>query len=148
MAMFDFLKISRKTFFNPTAWVGSNTVVAQSGLLWGVIRTNSRKMIAPAEDETFEQSVERQGLTEKDITDGAMSYRAVAFVFVLFGVAALVYSFYLLIRYVSLTGFMVGLAVTALFLSQAFKYDFWALQMRRRQLGLTFADWKKQYLRD
>jgi hypothetical protein len=58
----------------------------------------------------------------------------------------LFYSFFLLFHHTAFLGWFLGMATSALFFAQAFKYDFWSLQMRRRKLGLTFQDWKKSIL--
>jgi hypothetical protein len=147
MAIRDIFKVSRKTFFNPTAWIGTESISAQNNVLWGVIK-NITTAPAPATGESFEEAVKRQGLTEKDIHDGMLSYRALAVVFSLLGLGSFIYGVYLVFHFVSIAGFILAFSVSALFFAQAFRYDFWSLQMRRRHLGLTFADWKSQYLRN
>ncbi len=147
MAVRDIFKVTRKTFFNPAAWMDYDALVAQNKTIWAIISGIIRRR-PPGEPETFEQLVQRQGLTEKNIEDAAGTYRALAFVFLLLAVSSLSYAIFLVFNKGSLTGCILALAVMALFGAQMFKYDFWALQMRRRQLGLTFQDWKRQYLGD
>ncbi len=138
-------KISRKTFLYPSAWIDLNGLINQNSYLYTTLKNT---FSAPTGDkpETFEEVVKRQGLTEKDLKEGAATYRALAIVFVILGLISLVYAFKLILNSSSILGMILGLAVTALFLAQAFRYDFWALQMRERRLGLTFQDWKKHYL--
>jgi hypothetical protein len=145
MAVRDIFKVSRKTFFNPSAWLDYQALVNQNKIIWGII-SGLKERPEVGESETFDEAMKRQQLTEKDIQDGIGTYRGLALVFVILSVSSLAYAFYLAIRHYSLTGFLLAMAVAALFGSQAFKYDFWALQMTRRQLGLTFKDWKRQYL--
>lgn len=147
MAVRDIFKVSRKTFFNPTAWFNYEALETQNKVIWSIV---SLVFVKPKADtvETFEEAVTRQKLTDKDIKEGIGTYRALALVFILFSLAALGYAIYLVARYGSLTGCLLSLAVMALFAAQSFKYDFWALQMSRRQLGLTFSDWKRHYLGD
>jgi intracellular multiplication protein IcmV len=145
MAVRDVLKISRKTFFNPKGWLGWDRLKAQNLWLWGTLRTLFTPA-QPARAETFEAAMQRLNLTEEDVKEGAINYRYYALGFFALAVIAFAYAFYLLFRHVTITGFLLGLAVTALFCSQAFQYDFWSLQMRRRKLGLTFEDWKRDVL--
>ena len=145
MAVRDVFKISRKTFVNPRGWLGYDTLKAQTQTIWSILTS----MTTPAKAtrvETFEQAMQRLNLTEVDVKATITAYRCYALGFFIFSLLALAYSFYLLFRYGTYTGWLLGMAVTALFASQAFKFDFWAFQMRRRQLGATFSDWKKAFL--
>ncbi len=147
MAVRDLFKINRKTFFNPSAWIDYPSLKNNTLMLYGVLK-NTFTVPKPTTSETFEESVKRRGLSDKDIADGIGTYQGLAWVFVILAVAALVYAGYLMYYYSTITGMILSIVVSALCLSQAFKYDFWALQMRRRKLGLTFSDWKRQYLGD
>ncbi len=100
-----------------------------------MVISNLKAVPAPGVPETFDEAMKRQGLTEKDLQDGIATYRALALVFLLLAAAAVAYTVYLLVGYGSLLGALLGVAVAALFFSQAFKYDFWALQMRKRTLA-------------
>lgn len=141
----NLLKVSRKTFINPTAWVDLDSIITQNKVILGICK-NIMTPAASGTPETFEEVVKRQGLTEKDIKEGIVTYRTLAFVFLLFSLASLFYMVYQIVRYESVIGATLSLVVAALFFSQVFKYDFWAMQMRQRKLGLTIADWKRQYL--
>jgi hypothetical protein len=145
MAVKDVFKFSWKTFINPAAWIGYNGLVEQNKAIYGIL-TNLKTVPQPGVSETFEEAMKRQGLTEKDLQEGISTYSALALVFLMLGLAALAYAIYLLGRYGSLLGTLLGVVVAAMFAAQAFKYDFWALQMRKRTLGLTFEDWKRNYL--
>lgn len=147
MAVRDIFKINRKTFFNPSGWIDYPSLKGNTKMLYGILKTTFTVPTSIA-SETFEESVKRQGLTEKDIADGIGSYRALALVFVILALAAIAYAAYLMYYHATFTGLMLSLVVSALCFSQAFKYDFWAMQMSKRKLGLTFVDWKRQYLGD
>lgn len=140
----NFLKVDRKTFFNPYEWLSVNTLVDSHETITSLVKEAMAKPVATA-PETFEESIQRQGLTENDIIEGEKTYRALAIVFFLLGLAAVIYSFYLLVLARTVWGFLLGVATTSLFWAHAFKYDFWALQMRSRKLGMTFSDWKRSY---
>lgn len=145
MAVRDIFKINRKTFFNPRGWLDWDTLVAQNKYLWSVLK-GLFFPAPPGVARNFEEAMQEYGLTEADVAEGITTYRTLAFVFFILGLCLLTYAVYLLVRYLSAGGALLSIAVAVLLFSQAFKYDFWALQMRRRHLGLTFSDWKRQYL--
>lgn len=144
MAVKDVLKVTRKTFFNPSAWVDARGIAYQHNAIMDIIKSMFRRNL-PERSETFEQAMKRQNLTDKDIQNGIATYRALAFVFLLFGVALIAYTIFLLVHSTPLGG-LLAFAASALFFAQAFRFDFWAFQMRERKLGLRFADWKRYYL--
>lgn len=145
MGLRETIKVNRKTFFNPRKWIDYDGIKDQQVVIWSILKG---VMTAPEEGrkQSFEKLVEEKGLKESEIADGISTYRALAVVFVLLGLASTLYAFYLLFFNATLAGFLLSAVVATLFFSQAFKYDFWALEMRERKLGLTFADWKRQYL--
>lgn len=140
MALRDMFKINRKTFFNPTGWLDYNSLKAQNRTIFTILKFLFTVQ-KPEREETFEQAMERLKLSEEAVRFGATNYRIYALIFMLIGLLTLFYSFYLLFRYWAILGWMLGVACSALFLAQSFKYDFWSLQMRRRKLGLTIDDW-------
>jgi len=145
MAVRDVFKVGRKTFLNPSAWIDLEGLIAQNKTIVDIVKGMSTPPGAGA-PETFEDAFKRQGLTEQDVKEGIITYRTMAFGFLVLALGSLLYAGYLMLRHGSFLGTFLSLAVGALFSAQAFKYDFWSLQMRKRQLGLTFADWKRQYL--
>ena len=140
MAFRDIFKISRKTFFDPLAWFGYDTVRAQTLDTWSILKNLFSKPKS-GEAETFEQAVLRLNLSETEITNTATTYRLYALMFAVFGILIFYYSFYLLFKHWVFTGWLLGVAASGLCFAQAFRYDFWSLQMRRRKLGLSFNDW-------
>ena len=147
MAVRDYLKISRKTFFNPRAWSNYDEFVNQNRILWGTIKSIIiPPTIAEINEETFEQSMQRNGMTEADLKESIKNYRTFALLFALLGGLAFIYAFFLLFGYQTLSGWLLAICVCALLFAQAFKYDFWSLQLRRRNLKLTFNDWKESIL--
>jgi hypothetical protein len=147
MAIRDVFKISRKTFFNPRAWFNYDEFKNQNRILWGTLSTVIIPPTpAPITDETFEQAMARNGMTETDREEGVKAYRRFALLFVFLALIAFIYAFFLLFAYHVMSGWLLALCVCALLLSQAFKYDFWSLQLRRRNLRLTFNDWKEAML--
>ncbi len=145
MALRDIFKISWKTFVNPIGWLDYDALKRENQLIYRIIKP-TMTIDKPTQQETFEEAQERLGLSEADIEAGQHRYRRYALLFALCGLLVFYYAFYLVFRYLSFPGFLLGIAVSMLFFAYAFKFDFWSLQMRRRKLGLTFADWKLSYL--
>lgn len=144
MAIRDIFKLSRKTFFDPASWLDVESLKRQNVLIFGVLK-NLFRTPAPVQAETFEQACKRLNLSEADIQDMIKSYRLYALLMFTVGMVVLGYTFYLLIQHQTFTGALLGLAATALFLSYAFRYDFWAFQLRTRRLGATFEEWKQHF---
>ena len=145
MAIRDMFKVSRKTFLNPMGWFGWESMKEQNQVIWGLIKG----MFVPAKpirEESFEAAMQRLDVTEDDVRTSITRYRTFALIFLILGVISFAYAFFLLFYYGTITGWLLGIAVAALFGSQAFKFDFWAFQMSRRQLGLTFTDWRRNIL--
>ena len=140
MAIKDIFKVSRKTFFNPGGWVGYNQVKSNTTIIWDIIRGLVYPM-TPERSETFEAAMQRLNQTENDIQTTGQTYFEYALVFLFLGACLAIYSFYLLFFHRTFSGFLLGIASGALFLSQAFKYHFWYFQIKQRKLGCTFQDW-------
>jgi intracellular multiplication protein IcmV len=145
MPVRDVFKFSRKTFFNPSGWLDLNFLKFQHITLW---RNLKALFVAdkPERLETFEEAIERLGLNEKEIEATQNTYKNYALFFVFLGMLVLLYGFYLLFRYWTFTGWLLALVASLLFFGQAFRYDFWVLQMKHRKLGVTFEEWKQYRL--
>lgn len=137
----DIFKFSRKTFFNPSGWLDLDSVKERNRTIFTILKgLFTVPKGGPA--ETFEDAMQRLELSEEDVQSIAKNYRTYALVFFLLGVLVFIYSIYLLFVHATLAGLLIGFAASAVFLSQAFRYDFWSTQMRQRKLGLTIKDWK------
>jgi hypothetical protein len=145
MAFFGIFSLNRKTFFNPTGWLGLDNMKTMNANLIATVKPLYQKQV-PSRVETFAQAMERLGLTEQDVQLGSTSYRTYAFGFLLLGFAGLAYAFYLLLSHGSIYGLILGFVTSILFFTQAFKYDFWAMQMRQRRLGITVSEWSHNIL--
>lgn len=145
MAIRDIFKISRKTFFNPSGWLDYDSLKSQNITIIESLK-GLFSVPQPEREESFAEAKKRLGLTDEDIALGAKRYRQYAIGFVLLALAVFIYSFFLLFRYSVISGWLLGLAVTGLLLAQAFRFDFWSFQMRKRKLGATFTEWKNDIL--
>jgi intracellular multiplication protein IcmV len=141
MAIRDILKISRKTFVNPRAWLDYDSLKAQNLTIYDILRTILTPD-QPERQETFTEAKARLELNDEDLKITLHNYQFYTLLFLICGVLCILYTVYLIARSFTFTGLLLGIAASALFFSQAFKFDFWALQLKKRKLGLTFDDWK------
>jgi hypothetical protein len=146
MAIKDIFKVSRKTFFNPSAWLGYTELKDHNRTLWDNLSGLFSVPQPPLVEETFEQAMQRLGLSEEDVAHAAKNYRLYALGFFLIGLAVFLYSFFLLFSHGLFLGWLLALSAAILFWGNAFKYDFWSFQMRSRKLGVTFEEWKRSVL--
>lgn len=147
MALRDILKITRKTFVNPTGWLDVDTIRVRNRTLWNALSSVFRLPTAER-SETYEEAMKRLNVTDAEVQQRAQTYRLYAWGFFLLGLLVFFYSFYLLFSIFTFSGFLLGLCASAAFFSQAFRFDFWSFQMRRRKLGATFEEWKSSILGD
>lgn len=144
MAVRDVFKISRKTFFNPKAWLGWSSIKSLNEYFYSFFSSQFKTKTRTGRSETFSEAIQRQGLNEEDLQDIEAAYQAYSWFFLILAFSSLGLSAYLLIHYVSVLGFILGLSVVLLFAAQAFRYDFWFLQVKYRTLGFTFQEWKQR----
>lgn len=143
----DILKVSRKTFFDPRGWLGYDTLKSSSMGLW-VILKNLVAIEKPVRQETFEAAMQRLNLTEDDLIKTARSCKIFTTIFLLLGSASFLSCFYFLIHHGTLAGFILAIATSAVFFSQAFRYHFWLFQIKHRKLGCTFEEWRRGKIHD
>lgn len=141
MAVKDIFKISWRTFFNPSAWIGINELKGYTQIYKEVIKNTFEKP-KPRHRESFTQAVKRQGLTEKYLKTIEKQYFITCIVFLVLAGLTFVASFVYLIHHKTFAGWLLGLSVTALLLTQYFRYSFWHFQIKHRKLGCTFAEWR------
>ncbi len=140
MAVKDVFKVSRKTFFDPRAWLGYDRLKATTGVTWNIIKGIfvSEK---PINSESFVEATTRLGLTPNDVKQLTEKYKAFAYIFMAFAIVSFCAGIYFLIHHQTLSGCLLGLAVTAFFLAQWFRYSFWHFQLANHKLGCTFNEW-------
>lgn len=143
MALKDVVKVDRKTFFNPRAWFGYDSLKEETRTIWDYIKDLVIPP-KPTREETFEQAMERMQVTDSDLQTMSKNYFRAAMMFLALAAGMFIYAFFLLIHYIALGGFALGIAVCALFLAQAFRFHFWYFQIKQRKLGCTFAEWRAE----
>jgi intracellular multiplication protein IcmV len=141
MAIKDVFKVNRKTFFNPRGWIGYDELANQTQNIWDILKN----LIAPAKPqrkESFTEAMQRLNLTEADLKEKSQTFINYTIGFILLGFCSFIFSFYYLLHHHTIAGFLIGLAVTILFATQAFRFHFWHFQIKHRKLGCTFAEWR------
>lgn len=94
----------------------------------------------PEHEETFEEALERLGLTEADLAESEKSHHRNVVIFAIMAMAIFTYSVYLATQG-NFGGFFVGLAVTGFSIVQVFRNHFWLYQIRHKKLGCNFSEW-------
>lgn len=142
MAIKDVLKVNRKTFINPRAWLGYDLLKQQSQTLYETVRgvfTGAALPDAPA--ETFEQAKTRLNLTEEDIQTSGQNYLMFAILYAGIGLVTIGFGIYLLVG-LFISGFIISLSLAAFLFGQAFRNHFWYFQIKNRKLGCTLEEWR------
>lgn len=143
MAIKDIFKVSRKTFFNPTDWIGYNELKTQNLTIWDTVRGLFYPP-KPRREESFENAVTRLHLKEEDIKEAEQDYFYFAVGFLILSILSVLISIAVGILYQTIAGFILGLAMGLLFLGQAFRNHFFYFQIKNRKLGCTLEDWKNR----
>lgn len=90
--------------------------------------------------ETFEEAMQRLGLTEDDVEQRKKEFvRLIAF-FIVLALAIVSYALYLAFQG-SLAPSLIAFCLALYSLSQAFRFHFWLFQLRHRKLGCTIKEW-------
>jgi len=147
MAIKDVFKISRKTFFNPGAWLGVHELTGYTRLISRTLKTAFTPDKAQRV-ETFEQALERLDVTEAGLQHNAERYQLYAWFFIALSASACLASFYYLFHHGTFAGWCLAMVVAALFAANAFRFDFWHFQIKHRKLGCTVQEWWQGKLND
>ena len=91
-------------------------------------------------EETFEQAVERLGLTRGQLIVRMRQCLGFAIAFFLAALACAAYTGMLLYTMQFAASFL-GMGVTALLFAFAFRYHFWYFQIKSRKLGCSIDEW-------
>ena len=145
MGFFQRAKKTVKPFINITRWLDMETLL-QNGR--GIAEL-ARKLFIPAKAtyrEDFEQAVQRLDLSENDIQQRIKQFSLYARVFFSCTLLLLGYIIYLM-AVGAFMAFFASFGLMMVTLGQAFRYHFWAYQMKQRRLGCRFSDWFKHSLK-
>lgn len=143
MAFFDFLKVSRKTFFDPQNWLGADFVKTSNSLLVRAFRAVFRREpTAPDREETFEQAMERMEISSQDLNSITQVYLIFTILLSILGFLLIALGLYFWAKLYIADG-VIAISISAFVFSQAFRFDFWRFQIKHRKLGCTFEEWRQ-----
>ncbi len=138
-------KTIKKGFFssiNPIRWVGmgqiQNNASTIKDLIDGIFRgaRNNRVVLK----ETFDDCIERLGLTEADIKQRMRSAKWIATICAVLSIGMCAYMLYLFFHALILGG-VIAFMLMLLLWAYAFREHFNYFQMKQRRLGCTFSEW-------
>ncbi len=90
--------------------------------------------------ENFTEAVKRYQLTDAEIEQRQHSFGQIALIFFAIAILCFAYAIYLAFQG-EIMAFLLGLGVTGLGLTYAFRYHFWAFQLKHKKLGCSLAEW-------
>lgn len=142
MAAKDIVKVNRKTFFNPRAWLGYDFLKAQTALVAQLFNTVFRSPpVEVGEAETFEEAVKRYGLTRSDLEFMQRNYFIMAVLFFSLGIVGIIIGFYFLFTG-SFFSFLIMTSLVIFLFAQAFRNHFLFFQIKHHKLGVTLNEWR------
>lgn len=142
MPIKDVFKVSRKTFFDPAAWIGTSTVKRHFTDTWRIAGWLFRRPAASEREEEFSDALKRLKITKADFHERVAGYRFSIAIYIVMSLFTAGLLGYFLVKGAFLD-VLFCVAAIALFLSQAFKYHFWLFQIRSRKLGCTIKEWRQ-----
>jgi intracellular multiplication protein IcmV len=128
-----------RTCLNVSAWLSLPFFKAQTSGVVSLIKSFLKPKRADV-GETFDQSMVRQGITEKALAVRVQRIRFQCGLYLFFAVAVFVYTLYLLFHGVFFA-IILTILVGILFLLKAAGMHFWLYQIKRRKLGCSLSDW-------
>ena len=141
MGIGSFFKNTVKNNTNIKGWASWNTIKENGNTIGGFVKDiKGEENNGPAIKQTFEEAVKKYGLTEKDIAALMKKNLLIATFCAILAVGALGWAVYLFTKTMYLSG-IVGIALSALMFSYAFREHFNYFQMKQRRLDCTFQEW-------
>lgn len=127
-----------KPFVNFPRWMNLRQLWANGR---GIVRTlKDLKVHRPSvKAETFEEAMQRLHLTEEDIIKRRKNCLILSIVYAFLTLIFFIYTVYMVIHLH--LGMIIGLLITALMATFAYREHFWYFQLKTRTLGNTFQDW-------
>lgn len=141
-----YVRRSVRSMFNVSKWFAWGEVVASSKIFFSIAKGVLKRPSEKALEETFEEAVQRLHLTEEDIKYRQKALFRNAAIFLGMSAILLIYTIYLLTK-AHILAFFMGLLLTALVLTFAYREHFWYTQVKYRKLGLDFKTWRRLFLK-
>lgn len=98
------------------------------------------KREATGRQETFEEAVQRLGLTEEDLEQRKRMFLQQTLLFFALGLAVVLYGVKMAFDH-SLMTMIICFVVSLVAFANAFRSHFWFFQTKRRKLGCTLQEW-------
>lgn len=134
-----------KKAINVKTWVDYDNLAAFGD---SIIQTSKRLFIPTKSGkvESFDGAMQRLKLSDQDIAKKEKEFTRIAKFFSVFAFLLTLYSGYFFFG-THLSAALVCIALSLVLLALAFRYHFWAFQIKRRQLGCRLRDWFTYLLR-
>ena len=142
MSKFGFKK-RVKSLFNVGRWIGMQTIKENGQLIRSLFNVVVRKSNRDTEVRSFDEAVHYFQLDEESLQQRQTHFKHMSWIYGIILLLGVGYEAYLIWKgqwgaIIMMTSF--NFMIFAFF----FRESFWYLQMRERQLGLTFKDWLKR----
>ena len=130
-----------KPFVNVPLWIGWKSLKEDNKKLSKLAKEIFLPRQTPFQPETFEEAIIRLNLNEATLATRQQYFKKTALIYLLVSAGVLAYAIYLLLVMGSLIGFLMTSVMMLVSLALSFKQHFWYIQIREKQLGLTFGEW-------
>jgi len=142
------VKKSVSSLFNVRRWVAWDEVKGHGKLIISLFKGVTKlPHKEDAKDETFDQMVNRLGLTEEDIKQNMRIRLRAVLIYLALALGLIIYMIYMIINNHWMAGFFCIL-LTALLLAYAFRDHIWYTEMKHRKFHCTVKEWIRFTLKD
>lgn len=133
------------SFVNVKAWMTYDTVKKNVGDIKDSVASTFEVKKEAQYKATFDEAMKRYGLSEEDVEKQKMAFLEIAVFVSALGIGMFAYALYLLLVHTSITGSIIAFSLTAVIFATAFRFHFQYYQFKRRKLGCTFKEWKRDF---
>lgn len=142
------VKKSVSSLFNVRRWVAWDEVKGHGSLIISLFKGVTKlPHKEAAQGETFDQVVNRLGLTEQDIKQNMKIRLRAVFIYLALALGLVIYMIYMIMNSHWLAVFFCIL-LTALLLAYAFRDHVWYTEMKHRKFHCTVKEWIRLTLKD
>jgi intracellular multiplication protein IcmV len=133
------IKRTVKPFVDVKTWVGYDQAKQNASSIIELFKGLFKKSESPAK-ETFEEAVQRLGLTEESLEERKKNFIFLTLFYFCIALGLLAYAIYLGFQG-SYHGAIACFSIMFIAWAQTFRYHFWLFQLKQRKLGCTFQEW-------
>lgn len=120
-------------------WLGWDNIVNTSRDYKRMLKDMSTPQQAQY-SETFEQAIDRLGLTQEDIDQRKIEFTRLFIFFIVLSIAIIGYGLYMAITG-NMISALISFCISLYSLTQAFRFHFWLFQIKHKKLGCTIKEW-------